>query len=72
MDKKERKKRQNVEAARRYRDKKKNEQYLVDGELEELVDLNTSLKQQVSERTNELKTLLKIMTDLGMIKPKKK
>jgi len=71
VDKKERKKRQNVEAARRYRDKKKNEQHLVDGELNELVELNTSLKQQVTEKTNELKTLLKIMTDLGMIKPKK-
>jgi len=73
IDKKERKKIQNVEAARRYRDKKKNEQQLLDEELDELVEKNISLKSQVNEKENELKTLKKLMVELGLIKiPAKK
>lgn len=68
IDKKERKKIQNVEAARRYRDKKKNEQQLLDEELDELVEKNITLKSQVNEKENELKTLKKLMVELGLIK----
>jgi cyclic AMP-dependent transcription factor ATF-4 len=53
IDKKERKKIQNGEAARRYRDKKKNEQQLLDEELDELVEKNISLKSQVNEKEKE-------------------
>ena len=67
IDKKERKKIQNGEAARRYRDKKKNEQQLLDEELDELVEKNISLKSQVNEKENELKTLKKLM-----VEPRKK
>jgi len=68
VDKKERKKHQNVEAARRYRDKKKNEQQLLDEELDELTQKNVDLKSKVSEKENELRTLKKLMIELGLIK----
>lgn len=68
VDKKERKKHQNVEAARRYRDKKKNEQQLIDEELDELTVKNTELKRKVGEKEAELKTLKKLMIELGLIK----
>jgi hypothetical protein len=68
VDKKERKKHQNVEAARRYRDKKKNEQQLIDEELDELTLKNTELKRKVGEKEAELKTLKKLMIELGLIK----
>lgn len=67
-DKKERKKHQNVEAARRYRDKKKTEQQLLDEELDKLVQKNSDLRSDVSEKENELKTLKKLMVELGLIK----
>lgn len=68
IDKKERKKVQNVEAARRYRDKKKNEQQLLDEEMEELEKKNKILKGKVQEKESELKTLKKLMAELGLIK----
>jgi hypothetical protein len=72
IDKKERKKIQNVEAARRYRDKKKSEQQLLDEELDELSVKNSELKSKVSEKENELKTLKKLMVELGLVKIAKK
>merc|ERR1740122_635752 len=48
-DKKERKKHQNVEAARRYRDKKKSEQENVESEEQTLADKNKGLKSEVSD-----------------------
>lgn len=68
IDKKERKKIQNVEAARRYRDKKKNEQQLLDEEVDELAKKNQELQGKVNEKENELKTLKKLMAELGLIK----
>lgn len=68
VDKKERKKHQNVEAARRYRDKKKSEQQLIDEELDELTAKNSELKRKVGEKEAELKTLKKLMIELGLIK----
>ena len=67
-DKKERKKLQNVEAARRYRDKKKAEQSVIDTEEEALAKKNGALKGKVNEIENELKTLKKLMAELGLIK----
>lgn len=71
VDKKERKKIQNVEAARRYRDKKKSEQQLLDEELDQLVVKNKSLRSKAAEKEAELKTLKKLMLELGIIKAKK-
>merc|ERR1712173_178981 len=56
-DRKERKKMQNVEAARRYRDKKKAEENKVEEEERKLLKKNL-----------ELKTIKKLMTELGLIK----
>lgn len=67
-DKKERKKLQNVEAARRYRDKKKAEQNGVEFEEEALVARNKELKSQVSELEAEMKTMKKLMKELGILK----
>lgn len=67
-DKKERKKLQNVEAARRYRDKKKVEQNVIETEEEMLVRTNNELKSKFSEMENEVKTLKKLMAELGLIK----
>lgn len=67
-DKKERKKRQNVEAARRYRDKKKAEQSDVETEESILASRNKILKGEVAELEAELKTMKKLMTELGILK----
>lgn len=67
-DKKERKKLQNVEAARRYRDKKKLEQNVIESEEDILERKNKSLKGKLSEMENELNTLKKLMTELGLVK----
>jgi len=67
-DRKERKKLQNVEAARRYRDKKKLEQMKVDQEEEELTKKNTLLKTQLKEVESELKTMKKLMLELGLLR----
>merc|ERR1712018_422893 len=67
-DKKERKKQQNVEAARRYRDKKKAEQCDVETEESVLLSKNKQLKGEVAELEAELKTMKKLMTELGILK----
>jgi len=67
-DKKERKKQQNVEAARRYRDKKKAEQCDVDVEEQVLINRNKELKSKVSELEAEMKTMKKLMKELGILK----
>jgi hypothetical protein len=69
-DKKERKKMQNVEAARRYRDKKKAEQSYVETEEEGLTRMNKGLKGQLSELEAEVKTMKKLMMELGILKQK--
>merc|ERR1711992_457454 len=67
-DKKERKKHQNVEAARRYRDKKKAEQSNIEDEEQDLVRRNKELKAKVSEMEAEMKTMKKLMKELGILK----
>merc|ERR1711902_326126 len=67
-DKKERKKHQNVEAARRYRDKKKAEQCNIEDEEHGLMRRNKELKAKVSEMEAEMKTMKKLMTELGILK----
>eukprot|EP00095_Tigriopus_kingsejongensis_P011207 maker-scaffold263_size232787-snap-gene-1.27 protein:Tk11207 transcript:maker-scaffold263_size232787-snap-gene-1.27-mRNA-1 annotation:"PREDICTED: uncharacterized protein LOC100905060 isoform 1" len=67
-DKKERKKLQNVEAARRYRDKKKVEQITIEDVEGDLMKTNESLKSQMSDLEGEVKTLKKLMLELGLIK----
>lgn len=67
-DKKERKKQQNVEAARRYRDKKKAEQSGVETEEQMLARRNLELKGQVAELEAEMKTMKKLMLELGILK----
>ncbi len=67
-DKKERKKLQNVEAARRYRDKKKAEQNDVESEEATLAERNKTLKSEVSELESEIRTMRKLMVELGILK----
>jgi len=69
-DRKERKKIQNVEAARRYRDKKKQEQ--VEMEAEEAVERarNMKLRGQLKDIQSEVNTMMKLMKELGMLKSK--
>lgn len=67
-DKKERKKHQNVEAARRYRDKKKEEQSSIEDEEQDLVRRNKELKAKISEMEAEMKTMKKLMKELGILK----
>lgn len=67
-DKKERKKLQNVEAARRYRDKKKLEQHEAEQEEEQLLVKNRTLRKQLQDIELELKTYKKIMLEVGLIK----
>jgi len=67
-DKKERKKAQNVEAARRYRDKKKVEsdsEFAVEAVL---TKRNKALNSKAAEIENEVKTLKKLMIELGLVK----
>jgi hypothetical protein len=65
---KERKKRQNVEAARRYRDKKKYEQTSVGQDEQMAMAKNQELRRRLSDTEGELKTLKKLMAELGLIK----
>jgi len=67
-DKKERKKAQNVEAARRYRDKKKVESDSVFTEEAILAERNKALRSKAAEIENEVKTLKKLMIELGLVK----
>jgi cyclic AMP-dependent transcription factor ATF-4 len=67
-DKKERKKHQNVEAARRYRDKKKSEQENVESEEQALADKNKGLKSEVSDLEVKVRTMKQLMVELGILK----
>lgn len=67
-DKKERKKLQNVNAARKYRDKKKEEQFGIEEEEQGLMRRNKELKAKVSEMEAEMKTMKKLMKELGILK----
>jgi len=67
-DRKERKKMQNVEAARRYRDKKKAEESKVEEEERLLLNKNSKLKETLNGIEGELNTIKKLMTELGLIK----
>ena len=67
-DRKERKKMQNVEAARRYRDKKKAEENKVEEEERILLKKNSELKETLNGIELELNTIKKLMTELGLIK----
>lgn len=67
-DRKERKKWQNVEAARRYRDKKKAQEQKQGTEEQELRKKNEQLKGELSGIEAELTTIKKLMTELGLIK----
>lgn len=67
-DRKERKKLQNVEAARRYRDKKKAEELVVEDEEKQLMDKNSQLKETLKGIDGELNTIKKLMKELGLIK----
>ncbi len=67
-DKKERKKLQNVEAARRYRDKKKAEQNDIDSEEAALTERNKTLTAEVTELESEIRTMRKLMMELGILK----
>jgi len=67
-DKRERKKAQNVEAARRYRDKKKAETDSVFAEETKLAEKNKALRSKAAEIENEVKTLKKLMIELGLVK----
>jgi len=71
-DRKQRKKLQNVEAARRYRDKKKQEQYEMEVEEQKLTAKNMSLKEKLADIQGEMKTMKKLMVELGLIKIVKK
>merc|ERR1711878_39582 len=66
-DKRERKKAQNVEAARRYRDKKKAETDSVFAEETKLAEKNKALRSKAAEIQNEVKTLKKLMIELGLV-----
>jgi len=65
-NRKERKKQQNVEAARRYRDKKKDEENSKETEVELLSQKNIELKSQVDALEAEVKTMKKIVKELGL------
>ena len=67
-DRKERKKLQNVEAARRYRDKKKTEESIIESEEKQLMNKNAKLKETLNGVEGELNTIKKLMTELGLIK----
>lgn len=67
-DKKERKKLQNVEAARRYRDKKKLKELEAENEEQMLIRKNRDLKEQLRDVENEMKTMKRLMVELGIFK----
>jgi len=67
-DKRLRKKIQNVDAARRYRDRKKKEESEIEEEAKILTKRNTELKEKLADIENEFKTMKKLMTDLGLVK----
>jgi len=66
-DKKERKRQQDREAARRYRKSKKEQQKEREEGEQSLVTKRNELKSQVVELEAEVKTLKKLMVDLGFL-----
>lgn len=66
VEKKERKKAQNRTAAFRYREKRKDEQDVVENELEVLKLKNDGLKEQLTEMETEAKLLKKLMIEAGL------
>merc|ERR1712029_1277195 len=67
-DKKERKKQQNVEAARRYRDKKKSELLDVESGENALKEKNKELKSEVADLEVKVRTMKQLMAELGILK----
>ncbi|NP_001191630.1 ApCREB2 protein [Aplysia californica] len=64
LDKKDRKKLQNKNAAIRYRMKKKGEAQGIKGEEQELEELNTKLKTKVDDLQREIKYMKNLMEDV--------
>jgi len=67
-DRRERKKWQNVEAARRYRLKKKQEEEEMEAEEDVQRARNEKLRDQLKDVTSELNTMKKLMTEMGMLR----
>jgi len=71
-DRKERKKLQNKNAATRYRQKKKEENTLIDGEIDQLERTNRELKEKEDQMKREIDYLKKLMSDVykarGLVK----
>jgi len=67
-DKAERKKAHNRTAAWKYREKKKNEQDLVEKEFEGLLNRNIELKKTLGDMEIQLKVLKQLMLETGMAK----
>lgn len=67
-DRKLRKQMQNVEAARKYRDRKKAEQMEAEKEVDGLVRKNEALKEKHSDLQNEVRILKGFMKQLGILK----
>jgi len=67
-DRKLRKQMQNVEAARKYRDRKKAEQMEAEGEVEALVRKNVALKEKNDDLKNEVRILKGFMRQMGILK----
>lgn len=71
-DRKERKKLQNKNAATRYRQKKKEENNLIESEIEDLENKNKELKDKEDQMKREIEYLKKLMSDVykarGLIK----
>ena len=60
-DKKERKKQQNLEASRRYRDKKKSEFMNVENVEQTLADKNKDLKSELADLEVKVRTMKQII-----------
>ena len=67
-DKKERKKLQNVEAARKYRDRKKSELINVESEEQTLADKNEKLESEVADLEVKVRTMKQLIFELGILK----
>eukprot|EP00088_Acartia_fossae_P058688 TRINITY_DN6905_c1_g1_i1.p1 TRINITY_DN6905_c1_g1~~TRINITY_DN6905_c1_g1_i1.p1 ORF type:complete len:435 (-),score=155.96 TRINITY_DN6905_c1_g1_i1:1120-2424(-) len=66
VNKVERKKAQNRNAAWRYREKKKQELVNADTELEQLMNRNMDLKKHLSDVELQMKCLMQLMTEAGL------
>jgi len=67
-DRKVRKQMQNVEAARKYRDRKKAEQMEAEMEVDVLVRKNAALKEKKDDLQNEVRILKNFMKQMGILK----